>query len=235
MVWSSWKNHEENVMSKNAFVSALVVLLALSVATGSVVADSHKKGAQRSFPLTKNWSLEDVLALSREEVIELWKNSPPPTLSEMNGHYMGLVPNGGDPAAQEETGDFMYNEQSRIGFWLGKAYKPTSATKGEGYNRWRLPNDVVIINQRFGTEIGKSLIDGKPSFMMYYGHFRHELIPEDEENTLIDEIRKLDDNIYLGMGTKDAGNGKRSDPGHFMLIGPTDSWVGVPDPTMEKK
>jgi hypothetical protein len=225
-------------MLKNTLVTTLIVALGMATGsgllTGTAFADEGKK-AERSFPLTEKWSLERVLSLSRAEIIKLFKTLDPPALHEMNGHYMGLVPNGGDAAAQKATGDFMYNEKSRIGFWLGKAYKPTSATKGEGYNRWRLPNDVIVINQRFGTEIGKSLIDGKPSFMMYYGHYRHELIPEGTENTLTDEIRKLDDNIYIGMGTTDAGNGKRSEPGHFMLIGPTDAWVGVPDVTMEKK
>ena len=219
----SWKN-----------IATTVVLVGVSLLIGGIAA-ADTDAAERSFPLTEKWSIEKLLSLSKEQVIAIWKTLDPPQFSELDGHYMGVIPNAGDPATQEATGDVMYNENSRIGFWLGKAYKPTSATKGEGYNRWRLPNDTIIINQRFGTELGKSLIDGRPSFMMYYGHFRHELIPKGTENTLTDEIRKLDDNIYIGMGTVKLEDGSRSNPGHFVLVGPTDSWVGVPDPTMEKK
>lgn len=215
---------------KITLLSAICMTL---FSAGFAVADTEE--AERSYPITEKWSMEKLLALSREQIIELWKTLDPPEFAELDGHYMGLVPNGGDRQTQEATGKFMYNEKSRIGYWLGKAYKPTSATKGEGYNRWRLPNDTVVINQRFGTEMGKSLIDGRPSFMMYYGHYRHELIPKGTENTLTDEIRKLDDNIYLGMGTTELADGSRSQPGHFVLVGPTDNWVGVPDPTMEKK
>ena len=68
--------------------------------------------------------------------------------------------------------------------------------------------------------MGTSLIDGKPALMMYYGAFN-------ESSTLVDEVRKLDDNVYLGMGTTENEDGSRSAPGHFVLIGPTDEWVGV--------
>ena len=46
-------------------------------------------------------------------------------------------------------------------------------------------------------------------------------------STLVDEIRKLDDYVYLGMGTTETEGGERSEPGHFVLAGPTDEWVGA--------
>ena len=61
--------------------------------------------------------------------------APAVEMSELNGHYLGLVPNAGDPERRASTDDFMYNENSERGYWLGKAYQPTDATTGEGYNR----------------------------------------------------------------------------------------------------
>ena len=55
-------------------------------------------------------------------------------------------------------------------------------------------------NLRFGTEAGTSLIDGKPALLMYYGAYN-------EGNTLIDEIRQLSHDIFLGMGTRETEDG----------------------------
>ena len=209
-------------------IAVVALTLGCVIAMSNGVADTPEKRGASSFPITQTWSVEKLLALSKDEVIALWKQLDPPDFTELDGHYMGLVPNAGDAAAQEALGNFMYNEDSDRGYWLGKAYKPTSATKGEGYNRWRKPGGEVVLNLRFGTEMGKSLIDGKPSYMMYYGAFN-------EGNTLTDELRKLDDYIYIGMGTVELDNGKRSDPGHFILTGPTDNWVGVDALPVAKK
>ena len=176
-----------------------------------------------SMPLTPsgNWSMEKILKMNRVQLFEIWKGLPAVSMREMNGHYMGLVPNAGNPSEQAQTADFMYNEKSERGYWLGKAYKAHSDTKGEGYNRWRFPGGKVVRNLRFGTEAGTSLIDGKPAFMMYYGAYN--------DSDLVDEIRKLDENVYVGVGTRPTEDGKRTDPvsGIFVLLGPTDEWVGV--------
>jgi hypothetical protein len=169
-----------------------------------------------------NWDLLKILSLNRDQVIELWSQAPAAPMAELNGHYMGLVPNHDDPAQQLSTGDYMYNESSVRGYWLGKAYKPTTATAGIGYNRWRLPGGKVVRNGQFSTEMGKSLIDGKPALLMYYATYN-------SNTTLVDEIRKLNDYVYLGLGSTETADGTRSDPGHFILIGPTDEWVGVTD------
>ncbi len=197
-----------------------VVLIALAFAGLSTVSaepeaadKAQKKEAENEWPLAR------ILAMGRTEIFELWKQCPAATLEELQGHYMGLVPNADSPAAEKATNDFMYDEHSVRGYWCGKAYKATSATKGEGYNRWRFPGGKIVRNGRFATDIGTSLIDGKPSLMMYYQAFQ-------PDTTLTDEIRKLSHDVYLGMGTVDLGDGKRGAPGHFVLYGPTDEWVG---------
>lgn len=169
---------------------------------------------------TGTWSLEKLLALSQAEGIELWKTLPAVPMKEMNGHYMGLGPGADNVEYQKGYADYMFNEKSVRGYWLGKAFRPLSATTGEGYNRWRFPGGKIQRNLRMATRMGTSLIDGKPCYVLDYGALNPKM-------TLVDELRKLDDFIYFGAATTDAGNGKRSEPAFFILVGPTDEWVGA--------
>lgn len=181
--------------------------------------DARVGSATASYPITASYSLEQILAMTRDEVLKLWGTLTAVSLEELQGHFMGLVPNGGDPERQAQTAEFMYNENSERGHWCGKAYLKTGENQGEGYNRWRFPGGKIVRNGRFTTEVGPSLLDGKPSLLMYYGAYRAEA------PTFVDEIRKLDDCIYLGVGSVLGEDGKRQ-PGHFALMGPTDEWVG---------
>ena len=174
---------------------------------------------QASYPITPRYSLEQLLAMGRQEIIDTWGALPAVSLDELQGHFMGLVPNGDDPKRQAETASRMYNENSGKGFWLGKAYRKTGDNEGEGYNRRRLPGGRIVLLGRFTTEVGPGLIDGRPSLLMYYGSYHAE------SPSFVDEIRKLDDYIYMGVGSSLSADGTRS-PGHFILQGPTDEWVG---------
>ena len=182
--------------------------------------------------LTEVWTRERVLGLSREELIALWSAAPAVDMAELNGEYEGLVPNAGDPEAEARVAEVMYNENSAIGYWLGKAYTPLTETTGDGYNRWRRPGGNVERNIRFGTEMGPSLIDGKPALLMYYGAYVRA-DGSHPRSALVDEIRKLADGVYLGMGTTKESDGSRSQPGHFAMVGPVGPYVGVDDPDAE--
>lgn len=207
---------------------AAVVLLALVAvacsqqveATDADVIDAAPP-ENASFPLSAKgaWAMERLLALDHDSTVALWKTLPAADMAELGGHYQGVVPNAGNPERQASTSDFMYNEDSPRGYWLGKAYRPLTESEGEGYNRWRFADRTIVRNGRFATRMGPSLIDGKPSYIMDYGAFN--------DTTLVDEIRKLDEGVYLGVGTTATDDGGRSAPGHFALVGPTDEWVGA--------
>lgn len=166
-----------------------------------------------------HWSLEKLLSLTQAEGIALWRDLPAVDMAEMNGHFMGLGPDANDVEYQARYAKYMFNEASTRGYWLGKAFKPITATKGEGYNRWRMQDGKVVRNLRMETRMGVSLVDGKPAYLLDYNVFNPKM-------TLIDEIRKLDDFIYLGVATYVQKDGTRSAPDFFILTGPTDSWVG---------
>lgn len=190
----------------------------------------------------KNWTEERILALTREEVLELWGQAPAVEMAELCGEYKGLIPNAGNHPGTKLNIENMFNENSLNGYWMGKAFCPLSHTKGDGYNCWRRPGDKEERRVRFATEMGTSLVDGKPALMMYYGAYQLKSRPKGQENTLVDEIRKLADGVYLGAGTMvlpeghEYSDGKgRSIPGHFVLLGPVGKWVGVDDFTEELK
>jgi hypothetical protein len=203
------------------------LLLFTSAIAGSLIAaenkavDSTRAGrrADGSIPLSAHWTLERLLAMSHEDTMALWKTLPPVPVKELHGHYTGLVPNAGDPKRQAGMADYMYSETSVRGYWLGKVYKQTGENAGEGYNMWRFPGGKVVRNLRFSTHIGKSLIDDQPSLLMHYGAY--------SKSTLTDELRKVEDGVYIGAATTEARDGKRTQPDHFFLVGPIDEWVDI--------
>jgi hypothetical protein len=170
---------------------------------------------------TGKWTLEQLLSLTQQEGIALWRTLPSPTLQEMNGHYMGLGPNAQDVKAQTGYAKFMFNETSERGYWLGKAFRPLDGSVGEGYNRWRFPGGRVERNLRMATRVQASIIDGNPCYVLDYGAMNKGM-------TLYDELRKLDDGVLIGTATTALRDGGRSPLSMFVLVGPTDEWVGAP-------
>lgn len=171
----------------------------------------------------REWSLEKLLALTQAEGLELWRGLDAVDMREMDGHYMGYGPDALNEEFQLGYAKYMYDEKSPRGYWLGKAFRPLTDNTGEGYNRWRYSGGKVARNLRMATRMGVSLIDGKPCYVLDYSVFNPKM-------TLVDELRKLDEAIYLGIATRDAGDGKRDHPDFFVLIGPTDEWVGAETP-----
>lgn len=217
------------IQAMRSAMFGLMLVAAFTLQPTAIAADGQDAAAVRkdlatipdgSMPVSKDWTLEQILAMNRDSILALWKTLPPIPLEELNGHYQGLVPNAGVKDRQARARDYMYNENSVRGYWLGKAYKKTGNNEGEGYNRWRFPNGKIVRNLRFSTKIGPSLIDGKPALIMNYGAYN--------KSTLIDELRKLDQYVYLGVGTTATADGKRTPPEHFVLLGPTDEWIGKP-------
>jgi hypothetical protein len=177
------------------------------------------------------WTLEELIKLNREQVVDLFRTLEAPALEELTGEFTGHVPDGGDPENRRRIDERMFNENSWLGYWLGKAYRVTGDNVGEGYNMGRRPDGRTDRFLRFGTYVGPSQIDGQPSIVMTYSSFNNPSGNRD----LIDEIRKLSDGVYLGLGSARAEDGSRTRPGPFVLTGPIGEWVGVDDETAEAK
>jgi hypothetical protein len=169
------------------------------------------------------WSMEKLASLTQAEGIAIWRTLDAVEMHEMNGHYLGMGPDALDEEYQKGYAEYMFNELSPRGYWLGKAFRPLTDTTGEGYNRWRFPKGRIRRNLRMATRSGASLVDGRPAYILDYSVFNPKM-------TLVDELRKLDDAVYFGIATRAAGSGQRDKPDFFILVGPTDEWVGPETP-----
>lgn len=175
-------------------------------------------------------TLDRLLAMTQRQHLELWKTLDAPKVQDLNGEFFGVVTTLGlTPAIYSLTYDVMFNPTGISGWWLGKAFRATGETTGEGYNRWQRPGGRQERSLRFGTSDGISEIDGRPALMMRYADFENRSGAVD----LRDEIRVYQDEIYLGAAHYRYSNGKRSDPGVFMLVGPGSPWRGVDDESAE--
>ncbi len=161
----------------------------------------------------EEWSVEKLKKMTREELLKLYKTLSPPPFEEMDGEYDGHTLDTGTELGNQYS-EWIMNKTA-MGVWKGKAYTLKTSSTGEGYNRYVIDGKERH-HLRFGTDMNISLFDGKPTLRMRYGAFKNL----SSRNDLIDEVRKLDDGIYLCTGAALDENGKRGRPTPFCLKGP---------------
>jgi hypothetical protein len=139
------------------------------------------------------WTAEKLGSLSIPEVAELYSTLRAPSLEEMHGEYQG-----GYIGCGHLFSDSMWKLAAwnpAMGVWQGKAFEPISKTEGRGFN----------VTSKFGrivrkwpmrTTIGTSFIDGKEVFLLDYPFYRSLA----GFAKMTDEVRKIDDNLFLGIG-----------------------------------
>ncbi len=161
----------------------------------------------------------DIEKLSKSEVMQLFYASPPPIFSSMKGEFRGeLVPVGIlSPAAY-----FFTHHLFGPGHWEGKAFLPE---KGNGYNIFRFKNKkgeaATARTIKMKIFIGKSKIDDRESFMLDYSSFNSDIMV----HSMGDEIRKINDKLYICMGYMNAGGGSIN-PAPFILYSEKSEYVG---------
>ena len=193
----------------------------------------------------KQFGYEDLLKLNRQQLMELFFELDAPAMSEMRGEYR---------AALLDSGYIINMFLAKLylhftwGDWQHKAFEPLDEHHGHGYNTFitaqsklyenyfvavlmkivsivrsffRLHNPQrmarIMLNK---TSIVSSVFDGKPSFQLSYRDYNTFYT-----NTMTDEVRKVNDNLFLGIGRLTVTFG-RFNPMPFVMIGPPDPWVG---------
>jgi hypothetical protein len=170
-------------------------------------------------------ALDVLLSQPERKMIELWKSLPAPEIGELHGEYTGLrTLVDVDERTWRNAHETLWNPAGSTGFWLGKGFRPTTATTGEGYNCWSRVGGRIQRFMRFATHIGTSG-DGKPSLIMKYAAFKTGVGAVD----LTDELRRYEHHIYIGIATRRGRNADRSRPTAFVLAGPGTPWRGVDD------
>ncbi len=161
-----------------------------------------------------------VLALEKADVFQLFYALPAPSFAEMQGEYYGKLVDAGilAPATSYYT-----NHVFGPGRWLGKGIALPAATygaalRGKGYNLF-LQRDAdgrpeSVPAREFDTYLGPSQIDpeGGPAY-----HLNYEAYNGGTVDSMRDELRKVNDDLYLGMGHMALGGGAIN-PAPFLLM-----------------
>jgi hypothetical protein len=160
-----------------------------------------------------------LFEMKTQEIMEFFSTLPPPDFSEMNGEYSARLLDHGSRTFNLLSRFSLYNPG--VGWWLGKAFLPETGKSGHGYNmfeRW----GRVFRKYRMLTDMVPSRFDQKPVFRLYYAAFRSPcgLI------NMVDEVRKVKDGLYLGIGAWGFSEKMLMRPLPFILDGPIGPFVG---------
>ena len=164
---------------------------------------------------------QDCLQLSKARFMQLFYAAACPKITDLQGEYIAVNHPGGILA----TGVQIYTDHFfGPGKWVGKAFMPLDGQKGQGYNIFeRKGGDgkpVFTRARRIDTYIGKSAYDGKSTYHLNYSEYNGGLI-----HSMRDELRKINDNLYVGLGCMASGGGSIN-PSLFIVQGPPKVWIG---------
>lgn len=168
--------------------------------------------------MQKKFTEEDLLKLSVQELLDLFRTLSAPTMEEMNGEYAAYL------LAQptwlaDKIGHITLNNFFRR--WLSKAFRPLNATTGQGYNTFQQGHRIVQCYPML-TMIATSRFDNRPAYQLIYRHF-HSVCGS---INMVDEIRRVSPNLYLGIGTYGFTHNQRHIPYPFLLRGPHTPYRG---------
>jgi len=175
---------------------------------------------------TRNLQNIDVSLLNVEETLEVFKTLDCPTLQEMNGEFRGRMLS--FPTLSRKLFWTIASKNPIFpGIWQGKSFRAVDKVSGRGYNIvWRLPGGCVDI-WPMQTRIGPSYFDGRPSFQLVYRAFDHYA----GDIHMLDEVRRLDNGRYLGIGRTGSTVVERRLAMPFLLVGPVGRYradIGTP-------
>ncbi|MBU1170548.1 MAG: hypothetical protein KKD44_13375 [Proteobacteria bacterium] len=190
-------------------------------------------------------TIEDLMKMKRKDLMALFRRLDAPVMSEMHGEYRAVLLDCGHVIGRFLSWMYLY---FTWGAWQHKAFEPLGERQGHGYNTFITAERVLYENyfvafamrivsilkslfrfnytQRLArimlnkTEIVSSVFDGRPAFQLSYREYNTFYT-----NTMTDEVRKVNDRLYLGIGRLTVIFGKYN-PQPFVLIGPPDAWVG---------
>jgi len=165
-------------------------------------------------------SMQDVHKLSAQELLELFKTLDCPRLYEMNGEYRGeRLRQPGIMSAAITT--LFTNNPALFGKWLSKSFRSVDDTYGRGYNSLMHFGRITRQGPML-TLIAASRFDGKPAYQLVYRAY-HSICGFVH---MVDEIRRLGEERYLGIGTAGFTDKLRHVPLPFLLTGPIRPYAG---------
>jgi len=158
--------------------------------------------------------MKDLTQMSTPELLQLFRGLECPTLEEMNGEFRGQQLRQPGPVSTLVSALFT-NNPLLFGKWQSKSFRPTGPDSGRGYNTLRNFGRDTIQGPMV-TLIAPSRFDGKPAYQLVYRAF-HSVCGFVH---MVDEVRRVEEGQYLGIGTVGFTSAQRRIPLPFMLSGP---------------
>ena len=177
----------------------------------------------------QDWAIKDLLILNQDKLMQLFLKLPCPSMQDMQGEFRGdILDTGRFWLIKDICVHWALNSNFNCGRWLGKGFAKDSDSEGHGYNSYLRFGKISHIYP-MKTKIAKSIFDGKDQFELDYTVFNSGsgLI------NMVDEVRKINDNLYLGIGTWGYFKWQRRIPWFFALSGPRGRYAGVDEPHKE--
>ena len=168
---------------------------------------------------TSMLTASDLIAMSHEQLVDLFTTLEAPTLSEMNGEFDGT-------ALRQPTllrsAIALFKVRNPFYLWKTKGFRQIDEESGRGYNIHRRAfTGSLVYRDPMTTRIVTSHIDGKPAFQLDYRTF-------DTVNgtiNLVDDVRRVAPGLYLGFGMLGFTDKQRSVLQPFMLEATSRSYV----------
>ena len=167
----------------------------------------------------------DLHMMTRDELVALYHELDAPPFEQMHGEFVARLLDQGD-ARGYLLSAFVLNIKGR---WLCKAFEPRGPSHGHGYNTLMTPKGVKR-TARMGTRLGPSKLSGdtKDAFHLEYADFnsfRRGGAGGALLHTMFDEVRKISDGLYLGIGRAGFTEKARAELHPFTLEGPVAPFV----------
>lgn len=208
---------------KNILIVVGVLILLCFVVTGINILQKGGKYDGRSMEkilgvLPQKATIDDIKKLSKADVFQLYYAASVPSFQDFKGEYAAATV---DVGIMATSAGYYTHHFFGPGHWEGKAFYPLEKDKGYGYNIFKDASGKIHRTRKMDTQIGPSDYDGKPAFKLNYGAYNSGTV-----KSMRDELRKINDNLFLGLGYMALGGGSIN-PAPFVLMGPAKEWVGV--------
>jgi len=164
----------------------------------------------------------ELAALSKSEVMQLFHAASSPQFAQMKGEYRAKLLNVG---ILSDVSGYYTNHFFGPARWYGKAFFPFEKSRGWGYNIFAEEvgdgNLKLHRTRKMDTWVGKSEIDDKDSFHLVYRAYNDGLV-----NSMHDEVRQINDTLFICMGYMAAGGGSIN-PAPFVIHQSPTQWIGL--------
>jgi hypothetical protein len=141
-------------------------------------------------------SLDGLALLDSPALEALFASAHPFPAEGLQGHPRGrvLAIPGGDRGLAASVLRVLH--KSPLWPWEGKSFRGGAEGQGAGINRVSMPLRIGLFP--FRTYATASVVDGKPCFAIDYD------VPENPRvaRAIYDEVRKVDEGLYLGRGMR---------------------------------